>query len=1176
MPRAALSIFVSFLFAFIVGFDGASGTLERSSFAFAAPANSANSLNSTESDAAELPVDAENVANPVSTPSAVPANSPRPSNSADSALFRPGLMRVDFTLTSATPTNWDGEIRLSRGSFADMLPLGVAPTCATAFFFSDEAQTCVGLQTVAPTTFCGFQSTLFCPRDSRLEIKLRDRSTGQTLEKTVLVERLIDSSTRIPLDAQGRSCVGVVRAPADELPARFEKLDASGAPASKPLPPRGDSPVLRPGERFRLTVLPRSSATRLGGDLTLTLKATRRDVAEPFASETVEIPLAEIQRNDAIVGDPNAAPVARRFLLTAPQEEGVFEIALELRPKPAPRSTFSLAPADGRPFARRVLQGVVVSNRPRTPADGGATSFDGDLRAELLETIDPTNPGWRGAFSKRFSLPNFRKHDANGDAPKNDGAKPAKSDQDEKTPRPTPRLGIAPFGKSTAHYAPSPSNQTARNAQVANAESTRTVVLGQAPRSTAAPSFDPLNLFDRSGDGKKDFDAEKRAEVLRRWALDRFEAPASTIDRTGWGRADDLWAQPLGGGNSRPFTAEEIARLQLPATPFLRLDPNGTPPRRDVASSPLRLDPRDWFGGSGANDSDANAGSATASGSRSAPLGADGGASDATLSDFATRVAGSVAASNAVSWEAFPIPIREPGAPHILEIEYPSNFPQKLGVGVLEPSVAGGLFPTSLDFGFVVGDEPFGDRAEGVVRRYAVLFWPRTKTPTILLTNRSTETAAAFGQIRVYRAEDSPNVAPPSSRGGRSFALALTQTNLCDQFAAARRPSTFGVRGSEDWQTFDDATSRALRYLQTSNFDATALAVVADGTALYPSALLAPTPRADGGVFLPTGSDATRKDVLSLTLQKFESRGVSLIPFVRLNAPLPTLEARLRQIHSPNATAEERAASEGIEWIGPDGRLLIESRQADDGTGPYYNVLHPETQRAVLAVVDELAARCASSEAFAGLALDVGAGGWLALPDDVYFGMDDATIARFVRESNLQAKLEARGGRRVQDLLFAKDRAGRRARAEFIRDVCLKDWLEWRADAAATFYRDVQKTVAARRPDARLYLVATEALDGPVSRSLLYPSPTQAPRVREALLRVGLDPARFAGDASLVLLRPEIVATTSSLAATAELDELTTPESIALFAAGQAAPGAFFAHRGEKIALPDFDAASPY
>ncbi len=1102
MPRAVLPIVLSLLFVFAAGLDGANASSE---------------------------------------PTAAPDDAGLVSD--DASPFRPGLMRVDFLLTSAKPTSWDGEIRLSRGAFSEALPLGVAPTCATAFFFSDEARTCVGLQTVAPLTFCGFETTLFAPRDARLEVKLRDRSTGATLEKTVLVERLIDSSTQIPFDAAGAR-VEIVRAPADELPARFEKLGADGRPASNPLPARGDSPVFAPGESFRLTVLPRSSATRLGGDLTLSLRATRRGTDEAFATETVEIPLAEIQRNDAIVGDANANPLPRRFVLTAPKAEGVFEIALELRPKPSPRSTFSLAPADGRPFARRVLQGVVVSNRPKTPAASAGSTFDGDLRAELLETIDPTNPGWRGAFSKRFSLPSFRKNDANDSGATGDGAKPEKSSR-PKNSRP-PRVGLAPLGKSTAqtgrNYPPTQNGQTRQVAP-------ETTVLAQAPRSTTGASFGSLPIFGRSGE-KDEFDADAFA---RRWAVDRFEAPASTLDRSGWGRADDLWAKPLGGGNSRPFSAEEIARLRLPSTPFLRLAPNGTAPRRAADSPRLRLDPRDWFATDAENGKPAPASGASAT-------------SDELAVD---------AAASAVSWEAFPIPIREPGAPHILEIEYPSNFPQKLGVCVLEPSVAGGLFPTSLDFGFAVGSEPFGDRAAGVVRRYAVLFWPRTKTPTILLTNRSSETAAAFGHIRVYRAEDEPKTASTPSRG-RVFGLALTETNLCDQFAAARRPSTFGVRGSEDWATFDDATSRALRYLQTSNYDATMLAVVADGTALYPSELLAPTPKADGGVFLPTGSDATRKDVLSLALRKFESRGVSLIPLVRLNAPLPALEARLRTIHSAEASPEERAASEGIEWIGPEGRLLVESRQAEDGTGPYYNLLHPETQRAVLDVIAELVGRCASSEAFAGLALDVGAGGWLALPDDVYFGMDDATIARFVRESNLQATLETRGGRQVQELLAAQDRAGRRARAEFIRDVCLKEWIEWRAGAAAAFYREVQKTIAAARPNARLYLVATEALDGPVSRSLLYPSLTKAPRVREALLRVGLDPARFAGTPSIVLLRPEIVSTTASLAATAETNELATPETIALFAEGQTTPGAFFAHRGTRVALPDFDAASPY
>ncbi len=77
MPRAALLIFVSLVFAFVVDFDGGSGTLELPQIAFAAPANSANSLNSAAPDAAELPADAENAANPVSTPPSVSADSPR-------------------------------------------------------------------------------------------------------------------------------------------------------------------------------------------------------------------------------------------------------------------------------------------------------------------------------------------------------------------------------------------------------------------------------------------------------------------------------------------------------------------------------------------------------------------------------------------------------------------------------------------------------------------------------------------------------------------------------------------------------------------------------------------------------------------------------------------------------------------------------------------------------------------------------------------------------------------------------------------------------------------------------------------------------------------------------------------------------------------------------------------
>ncbi|HBO43012.1 MAG TPA: hypothetical protein DD670_03570, partial [Planctomycetaceae bacterium] len=50
-----------------------------------------------------------------------------------------------------------------------------------------------------------------------------------------------------------------------------------------------------------------------------------------------------------------------------------------------------------------------------------------------------------------------------------------------------------------------------------------------------------------------------------------------------------------------------------------------------------------------------------------------------------------------VSWEAYTLPIRRLGKPHVLEVEYPSDLPQQLGISVLEPNAADALMPIQLD-----------------------------------------------------------------------------------------------------------------------------------------------------------------------------------------------------------------------------------------------------------------------------------------------------------------------------------------------------------------------------------------------------------------------------------------------------------------------------------------------
>ena len=87
-----------------------------------------------------------------------------------------------------------------------------------------------------------------------------------------------------------------------------------------------------------------------------------------------------------------------------------------------------------------------------------------------------------------------------------------------------------------------------------------------------------------------------------------------------------------------------------------------------------------------------------------------------------------------ISWEAYPLPINHPGQVHVLEVEYPSDVPQAMGISLLEPNAAGAVMPIGLDSGVYVSDE----EAESPPRlaRHRIVFWPKTKTPLVLITNR--------------------------------------------------------------------------------------------------------------------------------------------------------------------------------------------------------------------------------------------------------------------------------------------------------------------------------------------------------------------------------------------------------------------------------------------------------
>ena len=102
-----------------------------------------------------------------------------------------------------------------------------------------------------------------------------------------------------------------------------------------------------------------------------------------------------------------------------------------------------------------------------------------------------------------------------------------------------------------------------------------------------------------------------------------------------------------------------------------------------------------------------------------------------------------------VSWEAYWLPISQPGRPHIVEVDYPSDVPQTLGLCILEPDAAGAMAPIGVDSGVDNAAEVVAPDEAPRWQRHRLIFWPRTTTPLLLVSNGRDRAPAVYGKIRV-------------------------------------------------------------------------------------------------------------------------------------------------------------------------------------------------------------------------------------------------------------------------------------------------------------------------------------------------------------------------------------------------------------------------------------------
>ncbi|HEX4130831.1 MAG TPA: family 10 glycosylhydrolase, partial [Pirellulales bacterium] len=535
----------------------------------------------------------------------------------------------------------------------------------------------------------------------------------------------------------------------------------------------------------------------------------------------------------------------------------------------------------------------------------------------------------------------------------------------------------------------------------------------------------------------------------------------------------------------------------------------------------------------------------------------------------------------AIAWEAYPLPVGRPGQPHLLEVEYPSDVPQHLGISVVEPNAAGAVLPIGLDSGVYTAAEAATDTSPSMLK-HRVVFWPRTASPLALVTNRQDGSHAVYGKLRLLgprgpsrtslsnlsreipglgRDAPEPEVhlprfAPPGATASdRLCAVMFNRPLFPENFSGEQASDPLSGhtgRTFDDWTTFYQGASRLVEYLHYVGYDAAMIAVLADGSTIYPSAQLEPTPRFDDGAFFSSGQDAVRKDVLELLLRLFDREQLRLVPALQFSAPLPRLEA-IRRRGGNDAL--------GIELVGADGKPWLARHAPRQHLAPYYNPLNPMVQEAMLDVVRELVERYGKHPALAGLALNLAADGYAQFPGDAW-GYDDETLARFERETRVD--LGPAGPEHLE------------RRAALLADRYRTIWLEWRARGLLKFYQRVADVLAEARPNAKLYLATGDIFSRPELHRALHPALPRNATPEDLLLRVGIAASLYDDAANVVLLRPQRVAPLVPLASQATNLEINLTPEFDDDLHSKPSPGALLLHERHETTLPSFDAKSPF
>ena len=352
-------------------------------------------------------------------------------------------------------------------------------------------------------------------------------------------------------------------------------------------------------------------------------------------------------------------------------------------------------------------------------------------------------------------------------------------------------------------------------------------------------------------------------------------------------------------------------------------------------------------------------------------------------------------------WKAVPISIPASNRPHILEVQFVGQPDSAFGVSIIQPDAAGNIPPFGFDNGVVnpksmIDASLSTDPTESKIRTHRIVFWPSSKQAYVLFVNRNDKQSAILGSAKLLggperltaqsqkQLKQIQGMNEDQQVDNRRQMMVFYESPLfAENFGALKKIDSKLDQPLDDWLTFYNGADRLIQYLESHGYGGAMINVYRDGSSIFPSERLNPSPKYDSGVFFANGQDPIQKDVLEMLFRMFDRKGLKLVPALTMSSPLPNVESA------------RFSSSEGQQFELVNYNKELSARTLKNEL-PIYNPLNRLVQKNVSEAVGEMSRRYRGHGSFQGVAL-------LCRPDTCtllpgrQWGYDAATTQQFLQ-----------------------------------------------------------------------------------------------------------------------------------------------------------------------------------